>query len=69
MTDDQHPGFRGPQIDRLRERLPLLRRLEERGFVQFASDGVYVLDDIPSEDFTRELFDEFAVADEWSTGS
>jgi hypothetical protein len=57
------------ELDALRQRLPLLRALEERGFVQFCSDGVYVVRDIPFDDFTPPLQDEFALADEWSSSS
>jgi hypothetical protein len=52
-------------LEGLRKRLPLLRDLEERGFVEFRSDGVHVVQDIPLDDVTPALQDEFALADEW----
>jgi hypothetical protein len=56
------------EFETLRQRLPLLRGLEERGFVQFGADGVYTIREIPLDDYTAELQNEFAIADEWSTG-
>jgi hypothetical protein len=46
-----------------RKQLPLLRRLEERGYVEFRPEGVFVLRDIPMDEYSPELWDEFGVAD------
>ena len=56
------------ELQALKQRLPLLRGLEQRGFLQFRRDGVYVVKDIPIDEWpTPALQDEFALAEEWST--
>jgi hypothetical protein len=64
-----HPGP-GDELEALRARLPLLRRLEAHGYVQFRADGVHTLRDIEDDELLaiawRALLDEFAVADEHS---